>query len=207
TKLETIRHDMGWKSTGGPAFRRSGINAISIPSTVSVLPHFYHCDKLTDIIIPEGVSKISQYNFNECKNIKRIYIPASVSEIDTTFPETEIEEITVSKDNPYYHCAGNCLIRTDTKELIAGFGNSLIPDDDSVTIIGPGAFYGREKLSSIKLPESIKLIKENAFKKCSNLKKVFVSKFPLNVSSTDYRFPFDIDRFNNHEIELVKYDK
>ena len=67
----------------------------------------------------------------------------------------DIETIEVEKGNPYYHSAGNCLIETDTKTLVLGCKNSVIPDDGSVTKIGKCAFNGCQKLKSITVPDCV----------------------------------------------------
>ena len=67
----------------------------------------------------------------------------------------DIETIEVEKGNPYYHSAGNCLIETQTKTLVLGCKNSVIPDDGSVTRIGKCAFNGCQALKRIEIPESV----------------------------------------------------
>ena len=67
----------------------------------------------------------------------------------------DIETIEVEEGNPYYHSAGNCLIETQTKTLVLGCKNSVIPDDGSVTKIGKCAFNGCQALKRIEIPESV----------------------------------------------------
>ena len=83
-----------------------------------------------------------------------------------------LTSITVDAQNPVYHSAGNCIIETESKTLIAGYQNSAIPDDGSVISIGFGAFYGCSGLTSITIPDSVTSIGEWAFAYCSGLTNI-----------------------------------
>ena len=92
--------------------------------------------------------------------------------------------ITVAKGNPKYHSAGNCVIETATKTLIAGCKTSIIPDDGSVTSIGRYAFYNCSGLTSITIPDSVTSIGERAFAGCSGLTSATIGN---GVTSIGYR--------------------
>ena len=85
---------------------------------------------------------------------------------------TGLTSITVAKGNTKYHSAGNCLIETESKTLIAGCKNSIIPTDGSVTSIGDGAFYGCTGLTNVTIPDSVTSIGSNAFYGCTGLTSI-----------------------------------
>ncbi len=85
-----------------------------------------------------------------------------------------LESIAVAKGNTKYHSAGNCLIETSNKELVAGCKNSVIPDDGSVTSIGYWAFYSCSGLTSVTIPDSVTSIGYGAFYGCSGLTSVTI---------------------------------
>ena len=78
-------------------------------------------------------------------------------------------KIEVSSENKRYHSAGNCLIETETKKLVQGCKNSVIPADGSVEIIKSRAFWGLDGLTSLVIPDAVKKIDFNAFGDCVNL--------------------------------------
>ena len=93
-------------------------------------------------------------------NCSHLVFPKDMTDIDDEFYITlgitdDIETIEVEEGNPYYHSAGNCLIETQTKTLVLGCKNSVIPDDGSVTKIGKCAFNGCQALKRIEIPESV----------------------------------------------------
>lgn len=75
----------------------------------------------------------------------------------------EVETIEVEEGNEYYHSKNNCLVETETKTLVLGCKNSIIPDDGSVEIIGEFAFNGCMGAKSIEIPEGVKEIHNMAF--------------------------------------------
>ena len=87
----------------------------------------------------------------------------------------------VSVENPVYHSAGNCLIQTENKILIAGCKNSIIPTDGSVTSIGDYAFHGCSSLVSIMIPDAVTNIGRLAFEGCDNLTSVALLNPEISV--------------------------
>ncbi len=131
---------------------------------------------LNNSIIPDDGSVIQIGNdaFQFFTDATEIYIPKTIGNIYIdAFDDCEtITGIVVDDENPCYSSKGNCLIETATKTLIYGFENSVIPTDDSVIRIGYRAFYNNDELTSITIPENIKVIERDAFFHCSNLTDV-----------------------------------
>ena len=89
---------------------------------------------------------------------------------------TDLTSLVVENGNPSYHSAGNCLIKTNSKELIFGCKNSVIPSDGSVTVIDRSAFSNRSGLTSITIPANITEIGSAAFYECSDLTSVTIAE-------------------------------
>ena len=129
-----------------------------------------------DYTIRDNTKTIADYAFSGCSSLTRITIPESVTSIgEGVFSDcNSLERIEVAPDNPFYHSAGNCLIGTESKILIAGCNTSTIPSDGSVTSIGSGAFSGCSLLENIMIPDSVTEIGENAFYGCSGLTSITI---------------------------------
>ena len=93
-----------------------------------------------------------------------------------------LSRIIVEEGNTFYRSSGNCLIETKSKTLIAGSNTSVIPDDGSVTSIGDYAFYDRDGLKSITIPDSVTSIGEDAFYSCDGLKSVTIGSGVISIA-------------------------
>ncbi len=140
-----------------------------------------------NVIIPsvydgKPVSAIGNYAFAHCTELTSITIGNSVTSIgDVAFYGcTGLETITVNKGNTKYHIEDNCLIETESKTLVLGCKNSIIPIDGSVTSIGNYAFSYCEGLTSITVGNSITSIGNYAFRGCVGLTIITI---PNSVTS------------------------
>ena len=169
------------------------IKELVIPGEYKGLPVTKVCGyklleaRIETIIISEGIKEVS--GFDECLDIKNIYIPTSVIHIhEGTFnsyatmgglphfiKSNVIEKIVVAEGNPCYYVDGNCLIEKSSKKIILGCNSSVIPNDGSVKSIGETAFANCKSIETIILPKSIIELGYAAFDNCPNLKQVYIT--------------------------------
>ena len=169
----------------------SSLSDIYIPDGVIFIGEsaFLGCIALTSITIPDSVTSIGRGAFSGCTGLTSVFIPNSVITIDVfAFANCSgLTSIIVEDGNPTYHSAGNCLIETESKTLLTGCMNSVIPDDGSVTSIRRWAFYDCAGLKNIIIPESVKDIDDFSFTNCIGLTNITipygVSFLGLNVFS------------------------
>ena len=215
----------GVTSIGEAAFALcSGLTSIVIPDSVTSIGNsaFDNCSGLVSIDIPDSVTSIGDYTFIRCHNLISITIPNSVTSLgEMTFcycysltsliiPDNvmsigvgafsgcqNLTELTVAKGNSAFHSEGNCLIETESKTLIAGCMDSVIPTDGSVTSIGDYAFSSCDRLTSIAIPDSVTSIGEWAFDSCDRLTSIEIPDGVTNIG--DYAFYY-CDRLTSIKI-------
>ena len=122
---------------------------------------FAGCPKLTEIVIPEGVTVIPNYAFANCPNLERIVLPEGLEYI-------------------YHHAFSNCtglteMVYPSTIKTVGGIDGctsitSVVIPDGAETI-GTNAFDS-VPLESIVLPDSVTTINNYAFQNCASLKSV-----------------------------------
>ena len=122
----------------------------------------------------EKVVSIGDNAFSECVHLTSLVIPAGVTEISQNAFQgcTGLESITVSDGNSIYYSQGNCLISRAYNGLILGCKTSIIPD--GVTSISRDAFQGCTGLTSITIPDSVTFIAEYTFQGCTGLESITV---------------------------------
>ena len=137
------------------------------------------------IILPITLRTIATNTFQYCNNLMSIHIPADVTTIgDNAFRGcSNLDNVTVSTDNTKYHSINNCIIETASNTLIVGANRSVIPTDGSVTRIGYGAFYGRNGLTSVYIPDCVTEIDNTAFTNCTNLTDVILPETLVNIGA------------------------
>ena len=170
----------------------TGLKNISIPGNVKSIGEwaFIRCTGLTSITIDNGVTSIGLGAFYECSKLTSITIPASVTSIgEIVFSGcTGLTNIIVEKGNTKYHSDGNCLIETESKTLIAGCKNSIIPTDGSVTSIGSSAFSSCTGLTSVTIPDSVTNIDIYAFAGCSGLTSVTIGNNVTSIGEGAFQY-------------------
>ncbi len=109
--------------------------------------------------------------FNYCRNLLSINIGNGITKITSGcfYNCTNLETITVNSGNVNYCSVENCLIEIESKTLVLGCKNSIIPTNGSVTSIGDSAFSKCTGLKNITIPNSIDYIADSAFSGCTNL--------------------------------------
>ena len=157
------------------------LKSVTIPdSIIEIKPGaFSWCNYLEFVNISQDslLEVIGSSVFINCK-ITSMYIPAKVISIGldeygmfrSPFAYCKLlTSITVDERNTKYYSVGNCIIDPETKTLVCGINNSVIPGDGSVTQIGVYAFYACNVMESIIIPDAITVIADSAFSACSSL--------------------------------------
>ena len=130
------------------------VSDLVIPNTVTRINEmaFYYCTSLKKVSISHSVKSIGSIAFSGCSNLISVDIPNTVTSIEEgAFSGTGILEFTIP---------------------------------NSLTTISTGLFNGCQNLKSILIPISVKKIEDSAFSSCSSLTSVIIPSSVTIIEGT-----------------------
>ena len=151
---------------------------------------FSGCQKLTSIVLPNSLERIGAFAFHMCRKLKSINIGSNVSKIDSyAFSWCDnLCEINVSFDNEYFSSEDGVLFNKDKTELLRypfAKENTSYTIPNSVKIICEEAFSRCANLTEITIPDGVVEIQYHAFHYCTGLKSI---EIPNSVKSLGAAF-------------------
>lgn len=144
-KLNLASNAFGTGYTTHDYSNGEGVLKFNEPVTDELAAAFANQTKLTYVMLPAGITGISNGAFSGCTSLSGVMASGKLYRIG---------------DDAFKNCVNL------EKASLADWG---------VTNIGTGAFEGCTGLQNVTIPSSIKSISANAFKGCSNITKLTVS--------------------------------
>ena len=141
---------------------------------------FCHCDALTELALPDTVSRLGSSAFGNCGELASVNIPKALCEeggsASSPFKDcpkldqiTFASGITAIPDNLFFCCTG--LTKIDIPE--------------TVTSIGRNAFNQCSALHDVNLPHALETLGSSAFASCTAIESIVI---PKTLTSAEYAF-------------------
>ncbi len=131
------------------------------------IPWHYYKNRITTVIIQEGVTSIGDHAFRDCDNLTSISIPMGLTTIRPSALANcgKLTSIILP----------NSIISIGAKAFINCINLISIEIPNGVTYISKSMFAGCSGLESIEIPNSINSIDDYAFNNCTSLETVIYS--------------------------------
>ncbi len=164
-------------------FQHTGIKSLTINGSIELLSYaFMECDSLETVIYGPGATSVDIPH--RCPNIKHLFIPATVTQIQNNQNnyQLNLESITVEEGNPVYDSREGCnaIIETATNRLILGCSNTVIPN--TVRSISDYAFTGGH-LKELYIPASVREIGTYIFQGPGDARSVNAPNYIRDLNS------------------------
>ena len=151
----------GVTGLGSHLERYTELQYVSLPSTITSF-RFMDCQKLSTVILPEGITELENDAFENCKSLTEIELPSTLVRVGMrVFMNTGLTEIRLP-DKMNYIDNAFCYTSITSLEWPEG-----------VDTIYSGTFYSCPELSSVTLPKDVIDIRDGAFQDCPKLTDVY----------------------------------
>lgn len=149
----------------------SGAMYPSINSSANVPWNSYR-DKITSVVISEGITSIGTFAFYYCQYLKSVTIPTSVTSIGSSaFEMCGILSIQIpnSVTKIDYNAFNKCFLLTSLK-----IGDEVLKEGDKGLTLQGGCFSNCNELVSVTLGNNVMSIGGNAFTNCTKLTEITI---------------------------------
>lgn len=166
---------------GDGAFCVTGLKKVAIPYGVKSIGEnaFQICRNLSELTIPNSVTSIGDWAFCDCEKLAKIELPDSVKNLGFyAFVRTAY-----AKDDNNWE--GDALYIGKHLTVTQLEITSCDIKDGTINIAN-GAFYGRDALTKVTIPNSITAIPKEAFKGCTSLKEIAIPNTVTSISESAF---------------------
>ena len=191
-------------SIGNYAFSLCALSSITIPNSITSISNnvFADCTSLQQVTIPNSVTSIGNCAFQNCTSLSSFTIPGSVSSIgfnafyNTAFYNNESNwNNGLYKDNCFIEAAvgisgvytikdGTRLIADEAFVYCKLMTSVLIPN--SVKVIGKGAFSRISSLESVIIPNGVEFLADRIFSGCTSLTSVTLPESIISIGKNAF---------------------
>lgn len=167
-------------------------------SVTEIGEYFFYGSAITKVTIPEGITTIQAYAFEDCNSLTAIRIPASATSIGWIGLQRcdALSTVHIASDNTTYFSSKNHVYSSDGLTLLfVPRAVSKYEISDTVQYIGDHAFYLHNITSvgivgsgcTLELPNSIQTIGEYTFSYCASLTGIDLPESVQTIGESAFR--------------------
>ena len=148
------------------------------------------CDSITGLVLPDSVVSMDE-NIGTPDSMTSLSVGRGLARWDNISDTYNLEDVKISKDNPYFVFHNGCIYSRDLTVLYASLDKTAttLTVADTVTTIEETAFAPKngynETLTQINLPATVDFLTGELFLGCRALQNVVIHEDNLDYVSSD----------------------
>lgn len=156
------------------------VSEVIIPDTITKIPEgaFYNCVGLKNITIPNTIISIGYKAFEGCTGLTTITLPNSLTSVGSNAFKgcTGLKSIVLSEN----------LIEIKSYAFEGCTGIKEINLPSNLISIGSNAFEGCTGITKLEIPDSVTTIESSAFEGCTGIKELKLSKNLTKIANRTF---------------------
>lgn len=163
------------------------LNEVSLPTTVISIGNsaFGYCFALSTVNMPSTLTSIGSNAFGGCVNLTGISLPSILQTIGAGAFRACNGSIAVDANNTTYSALNGVLYnKTQTTLIQCPTSVSSVKIPNTVTSIGDDAFWGCVNLTAVFMPDAVSTIGYGAFTFCNKMETFTVPSLVNKINST-----------------------
>ena len=195
TSFNELQYFTSATSTAGVFNGLKNLESVTFPDNITNVGTFEGCIALKTIVLPQGLSSLSNRCFYGCSSLKTLTLPVNLTTIPSySFAEcSSLEEINLPMgitsigDYAFYNCASlNSIVFPSTLTTIGSYAFykcSLLPSINLENVVGLGyhSFEYCISLEEVCIPSGLSSWGGGVFKNCSGIKKATIEEGILSI--------------------------
>lgn len=158
-------------------FRNSEVTTVKLGNNISSIGLYaFYGSTIREIEIPASVKTLYERSFGNCQSLTKLTISDGTDDLKFDDRWTNTNRFFENCPIQYLYIGRDIVNSNSSSERISIFGDlsktTEIEIGPTVTNIGRCLFAGASKITSLRIPKSVKTLDEGAFDKCSSLKSV-----------------------------------
>ena len=177
------------------------VTSLVIPEGVTTISKYAFCynPAIISLTIPESVTSIEEGAFDATDNIREVYTPSLTAWCKIKFGPYRANPLTLSTNRYSDSPSSPALVIRGVEEIA---DDIELPSD--VTAIPDYAFAGFDRMTSITIPEGVTSIGEGAFFECPKLKSVTLPNSMTAIDSLAFNQCKNLESVYSYIMEPFK---